>query len=580
MTNEVGSVAHVDGRFRPESISHFKEVAKNIAWLLDRPLQKCQEDLARIYGFSGLHELQQVLKQPGTSGPFAPRYNYLSSDNEALVEDHEQRIFFVLFGVPKRYWRDDHLADDKSFLVFEMGLFQEAAEHRACVEKIKQVLDDYLAIDRWPLIHGWPLGLRSWLASRYTEPFSLAKDWHKKLPPFQYGPLERADLRWQSRMTGLLRLETMFQILAPRVGGRKPSGMGRVAFNQFGDTSGLLDPTWEQYYLVEWLTKKLSRESTPTMEQTKQIQSFVERPGKSTAAECEFVKDLKDPAGFRDRWAFESFKASLDRYMDASKAQFSSCLDDGAIRSLFLHMDSESAGIGESFSGRLWQFNYTQSEVTEPATEGGRSTLQPVVHANGSLIVPFDDSLITMSPDGWYFSHDSSEFANSAAAAAFEKLYLPAIGETRLDFTYREAEYSIIEIDELLVAASVDFNTLKSYFTHLLDSFDDDFCLPDSYGLWCETLSLVYEDDDENTARHENFEHADYVHAPAVLLIAIQGCGLTFVEATHKSGKLVSTLTRDASKTVAPSGAALASMVMEAVKGLALDVVIYDEVPC
>ncbi|MCQ4438364.1 hypothetical protein NO135_25495, partial [Clostridioides difficile] len=62
-------------------------------WLLERPLQRCQEDLARIYGYSGFHELQQVLKKPGIAGPFAPRYNYLASNEEALVEGHDRAIF-------------------------------------------------------------------------------------------------------------------------------------------------------------------------------------------------------------------------------------------------------------------------------------------------------------------------------------------------------------------------------------------------------------------------------------------------------------------------------------------------------
>jgi len=48
------------------------------------------------------------------------------------------------------------------------------------------------------------------------------------------------------------------------------------------------------------------------------------------------------------------------------------------------------------------------------------------------------------------------------------------------------------------------------------------------------------------------------------------------VDAAHQNGKLVSTLKRDASKKPTPSGEALSSMVMEAVKGLSVDVVIYD----
>lgn len=313
-----------------------------------------------------------------------------------------------------------------------------------------------------------------------------------------------------------------------------------------------------------------------TQHQMESIQAFVRRPSRATAAACVFIKDLKDPVGFRDRWAFESVKAALDSYSAPSKALFSSSLDEGGIQSLFLHMDSESAEISESSGCRLWRFNCTSSEVTDPAGVGGRPTLQPVIHANGSLIVPFDDDLIAMSPSDWYLGHDASEFANEAAAVVFDEIYLPAIGVKRLDFPYKRDHYSIVEIDEILAASSVSIEALKSYFVRLLGAFEDGGCLPDSHGYWCKTLSLCLEDDDENTERNQNGEYADYVYAPSVLLINVQGCGLTSVEATHQNGKLVSSLKRDARKKPIPNAEALAAMVLEATKGLSVAVVVYD----
>lgn len=579
MTNEAGTVVPVHGRFRPESISHFKEVAKNMAWLLERPVQKCQEDLARIYGYSGLHELQQVLKRPGIPGPFAPRYNYIATDDELLVEDQERRIFFILFGVPQSYWRDDFLAKDRCFLVFEMGLFQEASEHRACFDKIRQLLTYEVDFDRWPLIHGWPLGLKSWLVAGYTEPMDMAEGWSEVLPQPLYAPLCNADIRCQRRMTGLARLETLFRILAPRVNGRKPNGMGKVAFDQFEDDAGGLvsDPSWEEHYLVQWLTEKASVKNPAAVHQQEDlIRAFVQRPSRATAAACEFVKDLKDPVGFRDRWAFESFKAALADICNPSKALFSSSLDEGAIQSLFLYMDWESADISEASGGQYWEFHYTRTEVTAPVKAGGRPTLQPVIHANGSLVVPFDSQLVAWSEADWYLSHDASEIASEAAALAFGKIYLPAIGVKQMNFVHREGLYSIVEIDELLVAPDVSVEALKSYFVGLLEAFDDDGCLPESYGYWCQTLALSFECEDENGERNQDGEYADYVYAPTVLLINIDGCGLTFVEAIHRSAELVSTLKRDAKKKPAPGREALANMVIEAVKGLAVDVVVYD----
>jgi hypothetical protein len=575
--NNAGAVAPIAGRFRPESGAYFKEVAKNMAWLLDRPLQKCQEDLARIYGYSGLHELQEVLKRPGISGPFAPRYGYHGSDAEAIIETQERRIFLVLFGTFSSYWREDHLARDQCFLVFEMGLFQEAAEHRACVEKIKHVRTYGNLLNDWPLVHGWPLGLKSWLAAGYTEPEDLAEDWHEVLPLARYAHRGCADIRWQRRMAGLVRLATLFKVLAPRVSGRKPNGMGKVAFRELeDDAGGVTDTSWEGSYLADWLEQKLvDKVGEATIQQREAIEAFVRRPSRSTAASCEFVKGLKDPVGFRDRWAFESFKAALDRYSDGSKAQFASSLDNGAIQSLYLHMDADSAEISEGGGCQLWQFHYTRTEVTGAGKVGRGAALQPTIHANGSLIKPFDENLVFLHPSDWYVAHDDSEFATEAGAAAFDRLYLPAIGVKQLDFSFRNCDYSIVEIDELLVVAGVSAEALKSYFVRLLDLFDDDY-LPDSYGYWCKTLDLDYDDEEENSRRHEDSAYADYVCVPSVLLINVAGCGLTFVHATHMNGKPVSTIKRGVGKEPDASAEALAGMLMEAVRELAVDVVVYD----
>lgn len=580
MTNEVGIVSPVSGRFRPESVSHFKEVAKNMAWLLERSVQRCQEDLARIWGYSGLHELQQVLKKQGIPGPFDPRYSYLSTDAEQLVERHEQRIFYVLFGAPKGRFREDYLATDRCFLVFEMGLFQEAAEHRACFEKLRAVLSYEVRTDRWPLIHGWPLGLKSWLASGYTEPFDLAENWDKVLPRPRYAEIQSVDLRWQHRLAGLTRLAAMFQILAPRVNERKPVGMGRIGFEKFEPEGGdIAHPSWEAFHLGAWLLKKCARgDDGSGHEQRNAIQAFIQRPSRATASACEFTKGLQDPVGFRDRWAFECIKAALDRYGDRRRALFSSSLDErGDIQSLLLYSDEDSVDVGESYSCEMWQLTCTWSEVAPSASSGGMLTLQPIIHAVGALIVPFNDELLVMSQSDWLIAHDASEFASEDAALAFEDLYLPATGRKLMDFANPLGQ-SIVEIDELLLASHVRVEDLRAYFSELLECFDDGAmgCMPDSHGYWCKTLSLVYGDEDENQERNQNGEYAEYAYAPGVVLINVEGCGLTSVNATHRNGKAVLTLKRDEKRKPTPEGEALAAKVREATSALGVDVVIYD----
>jgi len=243
--------------------------------------------------------------------------------------------------------------------------------------------------------------------------------------------------------------------------------------------------------------------------------------------------------------------------------------------SLFLHMDASSAEISEGSGGQFWQFHYTRTEMAEAGKAGRNCKLQPTIHANGTLIRPYDEDLVAMSEAGWYIGHDNSEFASEAGALAFEEHYLSAIGVKQIGFSHWDCDCSIVEIDELLIAPGVNVEVLKSYFDHFLDLFDD-YYLPDSYGFWCKVLELDYDDRDENSRMHEDSPYADYVPVPAVLLINVAGCGLTFVHATHMNGKPISTLKRGVRASVDPSADALAAMVIEAVKDLEVDVVVYD----
>lgn len=581
MTNEVlGATRSVDGRFRPESLSHFKEAAKNMAWLLERPHQKCQEDLARIWGYADLYELQQVLKVPAAAGPFEPRYGYLSTDREELVFRNERRIFAILFGQLEGFWRDGVGVEHRCFLVFELGLFQEAAEHRACFAKIQQALSK--ESDGLPLIHGFPLGLRSWVAARYTEPVELVSGWQKGLPQSHWVPMESADIRWQRRMVGMSRFDPMFRILRHRVSGLQ---QGSVITNPFeiGDDEGWLHtPDWETGNLEKWLTNKASKdlgEKQLSESQLECIRAFVQRPSRATAAACEYVKGMEDPVDFRDRYAFASFKAAAERVQPERKALFSSNQEDGAIQSLLLLCDNDSVAVGRHYGGQLWALSSTWSTVVGEGQAGHATTLQPKIHAQGSLIVPFNARLSPMSELDWACAHDVSDFANEAAAQTFAEQYLPGVGVGDGDLDFKGESYSVVEIDELLVAQDVTTEDLRAFFARFLETFEGRMSegnIADGYGYWCKTLELTDTDTKMNSKRNQDAEYAEYVYGPLVMLINIEGCGATMMEATHRSGKLVSRSASRPSATTVASAEALAAKVLEATEGLEVDVVVYD----
>lgn len=49
--------------FKPKSLHDFNRYAKNLAWLIREPYQKSQDLLAKIYGYSGFHELKRTLTE-------------------------------------------------------------------------------------------------------------------------------------------------------------------------------------------------------------------------------------------------------------------------------------------------------------------------------------------------------------------------------------------------------------------------------------------------------------------------------------------------------------------------------------
>lgn len=140
-------------RFRPANQQDFSNFAKDLSWLLEEPLQKSQELLARIYGYSDLHEIQQEWGKNNVPGPYDEDLPLSGFDlNTKWVRDKRMLGLiagakkFQLEGLPTRY------SDAR-----EIGLFATPGTHRMAFRRIKgkyevlmagrisdaKILDDY-----------------------------------------------------------------------------------------------------------------------------------------------------------------------------------------------------------------------------------------------------------------------------------------------------------------------------------------------------------------------------------------------------------------------------------------------------
>lgn len=151
-----------DWTFRPPSKADFSERSKNVARLLQQPLQKTQEFLARIFGFADLHALQAEIQRVETDpenhppGPFVDAIiaAFLKERQPELARLEKKGIRFVnpaerdnhLLSATAEFCFGDanHRLDDRHWDVREIDLFGSLDEHRVSFARVRdkwRVLD-------------------------------------------------------------------------------------------------------------------------------------------------------------------------------------------------------------------------------------------------------------------------------------------------------------------------------------------------------------------------------------------------------------------------------------------------------
>jgi hypothetical protein len=126
------------GRFRPVSQSWFFTYAKSLMRLTDEPLNRSRDTLAKIYRYKDLHEIMQVLTEPGDAGPFDEE---ISADDwetdivqAALIERKVRTIDIIQSRNPNvRYDPNTVCTSDE---VYCLGLFNTPSTHQIAVREL------------------------------------------------------------------------------------------------------------------------------------------------------------------------------------------------------------------------------------------------------------------------------------------------------------------------------------------------------------------------------------------------------------------------------------------------------------
>lgn len=209
------------GRFIPTSELDFNRYAKHFAWLMALPLATAKKDLAQLYGFPSLHELQQVLKQGLPPGPFSAAPGIPSFIGEAPICSGEECLplqHSVHVARNKQLWAQVFDATDivrqrRAIALLEAGLFCQPKVHKALFARVEAGLTAFESKDpqvaRAWLESNWPIGywaLLDWLYMPFPEldPEGLAQLTHipkTSLPDVQ-------ESLWQFKATKIYQLVT------------------------------------------------------------------------------------------------------------------------------------------------------------------------------------------------------------------------------------------------------------------------------------------------------------------------------------------------------------------------------------
>lgn len=124
--------------FRPVSIDDFYQYAKSLSRLIDEPPQSSQQLLARVYGYSGLHDLQTVMASPGSPGPFD--WEARSTWPPSVEGLDERRSRLLRLVAEQKGVSHPRFLPDRCTKVVDLDLFDTPPRHRAARKRLFDML--------------------------------------------------------------------------------------------------------------------------------------------------------------------------------------------------------------------------------------------------------------------------------------------------------------------------------------------------------------------------------------------------------------------------------------------------------
>lgn len=400
--------------FRPPSLNDFARCAKSLKQVIDLPLQKCQELLARIYGYSGAHELRQALASPGDVGVFDDSPGDIPwKDQQEMKRARFLRIEEIL--IPALSVRPN--AVDAARLCQHAGLFSRPTVNR---EKMADILNALpLVRDR-----AWPADAAvEWVRGYLT-------DWTVDFAPMESMVCVEGSPYDPRRMVARQRAYREPTLFLKAFANRDEPipilpALDSLPWDEYARESCYPDERWQKdlpdwgEYVINVLRPHLGlAEASGTEEEIEVLYDFQSNPSETDARTNPWLKDISNIVEIARQWERACFAALAQAIVDYRQKTGAYSMLKLADRTL-ISEDGQPDGWLECFvdltlKDEMVEFNSLSAYHYNAVFLHGydRSGGKVVGTMSGLLVVPFKGRTCPGDDDFMWAMDSMSAFAN------------------------------------------------------------------------------------------------------------------------------------------------------------------------
>jgi hypothetical protein len=421
-------------QFRPADALDFSRRAKNLAKLMEAPLQAAQNILARAYGYADLHELQQVLKVEGPAGTYQDQLPTPADATTDLVAN-------------VRFYRNDRLMRciveaqeglpvweqyERNIFACDLGLFSSPTAHRQAVKS----LNAFLSSGVGHTLDGFPFGFNGSLSGYYCL-YSADVDETalKAMRASQGFPFREQFVFEPAEQLRILRRHRAAQIFVEMAERAPQMGVTGPRIRDYLDWGGSFEPVallqhgfaFEiESYLIAGYEQSKTVELPENSEEVALLKHAVREPDDAAVQACALTRDIPDFRALLGQWRF-SLRLDLARALIAG--DFEHYFSDGG-KPLVIHVGNAESRLFMLLQKNETYDDFQQYSLTATLLErtGKTETWSPAGFLRGDYVIPYHDGSYCGPENMLSYFDDAGEADLYKVWGILCRTYLPRAG--------------------------------------------------------------------------------------------------------------------------------------------------------